>query len=360
MTHTMMRWLWILGLLALGCGGGESSSEGPTGGSVASLGGSGASSGSQAGGAGSPASGGAANGPTGTADTGGGLAVGASGSSTGGGPPASLVLEPRNQHIASGDVRTCVITEETEVECWGASSTAQPLTPGYAAVSAGEANTCVLDQAGVATCWGDVWIRDLTLSETFSSLAVNSYVCGLHLADGTSSCWDSQGGTGPVPGISTAGGFGQITLGTNHVCAIQSADLRLQCWAAAGYEYRAAAPDGQFVQVSAYSSYACALRPNGELVCWGDDNLQGRATPPPGTYQNVSLGFGAACAILTDGNAVCWGDPYLSDATIPPGPYVEIAAAQTYACAIRTGGEVVCWSAAPTYPHPPEGLRALQ
>lgn len=342
-----------LALLSCGSGSQQDDDAGTSpaaGGASLSGGASGSGAGGASGGA-APRSGGQ---PGSGGSTGGGAAE-SGGASTGGAAGANLILEPRNQHIASGDDHTCVIRADTGVECWGFfdGKLDVPKETGFAAVAAGFGQSCVLDLAGTATCWAmDAEVP----SDAFSALAVGSYGCGVRKSDGGLVCWGGDSVNPQPPGLPSSGGFASVGVGVMHACALESSSQAIICWSQADQGSLAQAPAGAFVQLSVASAYSCGLTPEGHVSCWGDD-VSGRLSPPLGSYQNVSAGPLAACGILSSGEVTCWGDPVLADAEAPAGPFVEIATGDEHVCGIREGGEVVCWG--DSLYTVPEGLRAL-
>jgi alpha-tubulin suppressor-like RCC1 family protein len=131
-------------------------------------------------------------------------------------------------------------------------------------------------------------------------------------------------------------------------------------------------PSGGFQQVSAGSTFACAIR-SGELYCWGSDR-SGQVGDGPGSdalcaqgcrwtptrvggdadWNRVSAGNAHACGIRR-GGLFCWGmNEYgqLGDGTTEnrDAParvgvhtdWYDVSASKDFTCAIRQG-ELYCW-----------------
>ena len=171
--------------------------------------------------------------------------------------------------IAAGAEHTCVLSVELTVSCWGrndegqlgvdtsgADSASPQEIPGLADivdVAAGGDSTCAVDADGRAWCWGAI-----------ASSAVPE----------------------PVSTTGISGGFGQISVGRAHACAI-----------------------------------AGSPRAGGAAYCWGEDGAgqlgDGSGTVDSATpvktggnraYVTVSAGGDSSCAVTVAGRGYCWGD----------------------------------------------------
>ena len=141
-----------------------------------------------------------------------------------------------------------------------------------------------------------------------------------------------------------------IGAGYDYVCRLRAGVV--QCFGDDGEgqpigEHRAAA--GSFVQLSAGSTHACALRSDGAAECFGSSEfgeapaLKRAAT---GSYTQVSAGLNHSCALRTDGVMECWGNNSHGEA--PPvvsaaaGRFVVVTAFANRTCALRNDGAVEC------------------
>jgi len=116
--------------------------------------------------------------------------------------------------IKSGIFRTCAITTNGGVKCWGAGYTngsiilssgdVPALTTGVSQISTGDLSHCAITTNGEAKCWGSNSNGQLGNGATIdSALPVNVY------------------------GLST--GVAQISSGANHNCALTT-DSGVKCW----------------------------------------------------------------------------------------------------------------------------------
>jgi uncharacterized protein YjdB len=141
-----------------------------------------------------------------------------------------------------------------------------------------------------------------------------------------------------------------IGAGYDYVCRLRSGTIR--CFGSDDQgqpigEHHAAA--GSFVQLSAGSTHACALRSDGAVECFGSNQYgeapaQKRATA--GSFTQVSAGLAHSCALRTDGAMECWGNNSHGEA--PPvaapqtGKFVVVTAYANRTCALRNDGAVEC------------------
>lgn len=132
-------------------------------------------------------------------------------------------------------------------------------------------------------------------------------------------------------------------------------------------------PEGlgrNLVAIGAGSSFACALRANGDVLCWGvnGSGQLGRGTTGTGSHVptrvdglagrvvDISVGLESVCALLEDGRVQCWGNNgagQLGDGTttVRPTPVfvqglnnvVQISTSLSHSCALRRNGSVFCW-----------------
>ena len=66
-------------------------------------------------------------------------------------------------------------------------------------------------------------------------------------------------------------------------------------------------PAGGYTDVSRGTDHACALHTSGSIACWGA-NTHGQASPPSGSFTAISSGDKGTCAVRQgDGVVVCWG-----------------------------------------------------
>ncbi|SOD02103.1 Ig-like domain (group 2) [bacterium JGI 053] len=141
-----------------------------------------------------------------------------------------------------------------------------------------------------------------------------------------------------------------IGAGYDYVCRLRAGII--QCYGDDSQgqpigEHHAAA--GSFVQLSAGSTHACALRSDGAVECFGSNQYgeapaQKRATA--GSFTQVSAGLAHSCALRTDGAMECWGNNSHGEApavvTPQAGRFVVVTAFSNRTCALRNDGAVEC------------------
>ncbi len=132
------------------------------------------------------------------------------------------------------------------------------------------------------------------------------------------------------------GNFSQVSVGTNHVCALETSGS-IKCWGnnALG---QTAAPTGKFSQVSAGKYHSCGLKTDGSAVCWGDNSKQ-QSTSPSGTFSQISAGDYYNCGVQLNGTALCWGGTKYT----PSGVFTQISAGARHSCGLKPDASVLCW-----------------
>ena len=133
--------------------------------------------------------------------------------------------------IAAGFMRTCALTTDGAVYCWGGNangqlgnnSTAESNVPvqvvgvggtgllsGVTAIAAGANHTCALTTDGAVDCWGNIPSGLLLKNSTSPQGSIPVPVAGV-------------GGTGLLSGVTA------ITAGGSHTCALTTAGA-IYCW----------------------------------------------------------------------------------------------------------------------------------
>ncbi|CAN5259613.1 hypothetical protein BH09MYX1_BH09MYX1_55860 [soil metagenome] len=252
--------------------------------------------------------------------------------------------------------------------CWGANiegnlgdgTTTSRATPQRVVLSApvraahvGLSYTCALLDGGSAWCWGTLNRDNGTSVMDAHPSPVSSTSSAQWLSDGT-------------------GGF---------ACVAQASRSRL-CWgeAAGYYGLPDANPDTSLAardvpgardarQISGGDSFACQIRPTGNVACAGlnrSGQLGDGTLTDRGTYSDVvglpnactqvgAAGNGSACA-LCSGRVHCWGnnrDGQLGDGTAENrstpievdglSGTTAIAVGRRRVCALSANGDLMCW-----------------
>lgn len=298
--------------------------------------------------------------------------------------------------VVTGLSHTCALLENGRVKCWGSSSFGQtggqqdeyeqiPSKRDYVDIGgvatslfAGKNHTCALLDTGSVRCWGinesgqlgyghtntigdgydetPALAGDVDVGGTVIQLAAgNSHTCAL-LSSGNVRCWGGNlplgyGNTDRIGDdespsvagdINVGGTVLQITVGTNHSCALLDTG-KVRCWGAGsngrlGYgntfhvgntntpnDVGDISLGGTVVQIASGDNHNCALFDSGQVRCWGvgqhgslgygDINNIGDNELPSSIgfvklgepAVQIMAGGGSSCAKLESGNVICWG-----------------------------------------------------
>jgi alpha-tubulin suppressor-like RCC1 family protein len=293
--------------------------------------------------------------------------------------------------LAAGRHHTCARLDSGEVICWGENrhgqlgrgdlryignnetpSLADAVDVGgeVASIHAGGSRTCAITTEQELLCWGENW-RNTTLG----------YAIPGDVGDD-----ETPSAAGPVD---VGGPVLSVALGRTHTCALLDGGS-IRCWGSKGAklgvdvdesigddEVPASIPPvelaGPAVAIAAGYDHTCALLEGGAVSCWGDG---GDGALGYGNFENVTfpalvdpvnlgapavaieLGENDSCALTADGSAYCWGGDVLGYPGVLgfiggelrpvdvgplalPGPVLEIDS-DGATCA-RIGVDVVCW-----------------
>ena len=267
--------------------------------------------------------------------------------------------------VSAGNLHTCVILDNGEVNCWGMgvsgqlgdggtthdattyttapSSTPIDLGAGRTAVAiSGSGNhTCVILDDGDIRCWGENSHGQIGNEGNPSvDYSLPQTVSGGFSWDAASNAVASS--VGSIFSYSSD----KLTGGGYHFCALQD-DGQPFCWGESqfgqlgidnnlGGNYRYPTPHqvlhpANVTSMSGGGQHTCAIREDGSLICWGQDqygqlgnggngywdNSPGSQSIPPlesaldigpnRTALEVSAGADHTCVILDNGDVKCWG-----------------------------------------------------
>jgi alpha-tubulin suppressor-like RCC1 family protein len=258
---------------------------------------------------------------------------------------------------------SCALNDSNEAYCWGrnnygqlASTTAggptpvavtvlnvntpntpppatpvspSPVTPTFTRISAGTDNTCAVATTGFAYCWGNNSDGKLGCSTVINPTCPSTST-NVPVAVDTS-------------GVLTDKTVTEITAGDTHTCALDSdgnaycwgsnADGQLGCGTVCGDSSNvpvlvSAPQDTRWAQITAGSSFTCALTTDGKAYCWGlgSGGQLGAGTSatsslvpvavstgtgtglPDGTVlTQISSGYASTCVMDEASNVYCWG-----------------------------------------------------
>ena len=262
------------------------------------------------------------------------------GSSTNSNTPVAVSLPSGRTavEVASGELHTCAMLDDSSLKCWGYNGWGQlgngnnytdqnsPQSVNFSSgrtvtqIAAGERHTCAILDNGSINCWGGngmgqlgigsvanyrntpQWISIGSGRTAVSIVAGGHYTCAV-LDNGALKCWG-------------ANSRGQLGLGSNvHRETPQSVDV---------------GTSRTVVEVIAGGEHTCAILDDESLYCWGSNNVNqlgigtnygnlGDSFQEMGNYlisvdlgQNlkpigIATGGWHTCAILDDGSLKCWG-----------------------------------------------------
>ncbi len=311
------------------------------------------------------------------------------------GEAATATVADAQRLVGLGALHTCAVTDSGTVRCWGnndfgqlgngtraTSSTPTPVSGlvGVQQLAAGAQHTCALRHGGTVWCWGfdangELGNGDPSLLQQLTpvqvvdlsgatALAAGSYHNCAILADGTVSCWGSDGmgqlGDGsagdyastpsPVAGITAANPAIALAAGEFHTCAVL-ADHTVSCWghngsgqlgdgtttdrslptAVVGLPTPVA--DNPALAVTAGTAHTCVVVGNPNRVyCWGL-NKHGELG-----HTTASMDPSPAPLVVQFDNDP---SPLTTDPQTLPGA-LSAAAGQFHTCA-KVGAGVWCW-----------------
>ena len=228
--------------------------------------------------------------------------------------------------LAIGARHTCGLYAG-QVRCWGDCARGQlggpPAGTVATAISAAGDRTCVLTKEGAVSCWGDAPLEGLAGSASLVAVGVSNVCAAFTAPTREVRC------TGLPPMLRNASIKG-LAMGARHACALLE-DGTVQCWGAneSGQLGDGSTTDGaspvlvhalpQAVEIHAAGSTTCARLASNTVACWGDNTFHQLANgtttkstrPHPvqglmGVFE-LALGGHSACARLAEGGARCWG-----------------------------------------------------
>jgi len=268
---------------------------------------------------------------------------------------ASETLTTSFLNISSNSFRSCGVTQDNRIYCWGNGSGFVPGSLRFRLVSVGFNHTCGVTTDKLAYCWGENFTGQLgdgtatprsvptpvLGSRTWNSVRAGGFhTCGV-TTDNRAFCWgrDSEGQVGDgIPENSrrmrpalVAGGLSwrQVIPGWSHTCGVTTSN-KGYCWGngtsgqigddktferhapvqvAGGRSYR---------QVAAGISHSCGVTTDNRAFCWGgnaegqlgDGTTTNRLKPVAvgGGHQFTRLGISyVSCGVTTAGKGYCWG-----------------------------------------------------
>lgn len=268
--------------------------------------------------------------------------------------------------IDAGWSRSCGLTADGGVQCWGAiyGTTAVEvpgLASGATSISVGGAHACAVTAPGGAQCWGanaEGQLGDGTFAERLSPVDVAGLLGGVSAvaAGGFFTCARIEDGGAMCWGDNSQGQLGDGTSGNYRNTPADVSGL-----------------SETIVAIATGDDHACAITMSGGVMCWGSDasgqlgdGASGglRTTPAPvnglsSGVRTLALGADHSCAVLMSGAAKCWGgnasgqlgDGATSASATPvyvaglSSGVAALAAGDGSTCTLTTAGGVKCWGA---------------
>jgi alpha-tubulin suppressor-like RCC1 family protein len=292
----------------------------------------------------------------------------------------------RFRQVSAGSYRTCGVTTEFLVYCWGDGYGLTPSAlPGgrrFRQVSVGEEHACAVTSDDRAFCWG-----------------LNGHG---QLGDGTNNPQDDPR-TMPV---AVVGGllFKHVSAGHHHTCGVTTTN-RPYCWGsdrfgqigdgpgtggcffsntnlpcrkrptlvAGGYRFRqieagGGGGPGENGIGGTDGGRTCAVTPNDRAFCWGDgshgqngNGMRSITNAPQAVagglhFRGVSAGLHHTCGVTTENRAYCWGwnsAKQLGDGTqmerLRPRAVVgghlfrQVSAGGAHTCGTTPSSAAYCW-----------------
>lgn len=304
--------------------------------------------------------------------------------------------------LSSGRAHSCLLSSEGEMKCWGSNTYGQlgqgnvynigsfslptdheaiPIGMNVKSIVAGYQGPCALNEFGEARCWGYATTGELGLAT----------LGAVNIGDNET--------PSSIPKINSGGVITQISKGWSHTCALFD-NLKAKCWGRAysgelGYGNKTTIgddespadvgfinPNEDFIDVSAGSSFTCAVNTFGQVKCWGDngsgqlgqgntislgdDETIDQISPISlsSSAKKVYTGTNMACAILDTDDVQCWGKntvgqlgygntlsigatnvPSVAGVVSLNGKVSKLALGSQHVCALMKDKTVRCWGA---------------
>ncbi|MFL5489795.1 MAG: RCC1 domain-containing protein, partial [Gemmatimonadales bacterium] len=309
-------------------------------------------------------------------------------------------------NISSNSFRSCGVTQDNRIYCWGNGSGFVPGSLHFRLVSVGFNHTCGVTTDKVAYCWGENFTGQLgdgtatprsvptpvLGSRTWNSVRAGGFhTCGV-TTDNRAFCWgrDSEGQVGDgVPENSwrmrpvlVAGGLSwrQVIPGWAHTCGVTTSN-RAYCW---GVNLYGRLGDGTtsdrltpvavvggllFRQISPGVNHTCGVTTDWRAYCWGwnflgqlgDGTRSDRQRPVPVAggklFRTVEAGFFHSCGMsYPDNRGYCWGGNdrgQLGDGTntthqtpvavAGAREFRQVTVGHYHSCGVTTANRAYCW-----------------
>lgn len=246
------------------------------------------------------------------------------------------------QQVAVGPKHSCGLRMSGEVDCWGCDGYAgeqscRPQDGNYFSLSAKDGLNFALLDDGTLDYWGDGGgvVLDVPWEVRFN--AIDGY-CGITDV-GTVDCWSPYE-------LESSEEFEDVSGAYTYACGIRPSG-EIECMGGEDHAPGTCSPpDGEFVSISVAGLHACAVAKSGEVHCWGCQMGSwnfGQCFAPNGQYSSVSVGDYTSCAIDLEGHANCWGLNDHGQADPPDNLYQSIEVGLHHSCGVLNDGRIECW-----------------
>ena len=181
-------------------------------------------------------------------------------------------------------------------------------------------------------------------NEHFSEIDMGSYLaCGITDGGQQLLCWNSQGLQNESLQISPALKVQSISVGEEHVCAIDL-ENKVICFGKNSYGSAQAPLDLTATSLSTSEQNTCALTPEKGTVCWGAKGPADGQGPVDVKLLAIDVTNSSRCAITETKQVICWGKGSRYN-EFAPQDLQPIQLTQVYegVCALEVGGSVRCW-----------------
>jgi hypothetical protein len=218
-----------------------------------------------------------------------------------------------------------------------------PWTTPLVSLDSGTCEYCGLDASGALSCWG--CREDLSQdapSGSFELVSVSLWAACAAPASGPIQCWGQhwEGGADPDSWGQPEAPVLDLSVSRTTGCALMP-DQTIACFGSDSIT----APSGTFIVIEAGEyGHHCGLRTDGTVDCWGDELYTVISDVPAGVFIDITAGSSFACALDVAGEATCWGKDDEELLAPPAGPYTQISGGSNHVCGIlASGGAIQCW-----------------
>jgi len=239
-----------------------------------------------------------------------------------------------DRYDGSDGARTCFVTDDAELECWGrgqycpstgCGSLTHPLAEQPDEIALSAEHTCVLLADRSVACRDHTRtgalepIAGLTDVYDIDSTSHGRLFCAVR-GDGSAACWSSYDAT-PVP-FEIAGVDGAVEVSlvdrgwggseTDPALCVRHGNGTVSCGGGSLGSWAEVAGVSDAIEVGSSPLQTCVRSTRGDVACFGDAWGGWRGQPAvqiAGLDDAISLAVGTehACALRRSGAVVCWG-----------------------------------------------------